>query len=318
MNRINGIVIGSLMAIWDRSVSNMKCRHLWRVATLAFLALSFGYSMHVQATPPLYVADGNLDSSPSLHIMDPTTGLVITTIGPIGFRVTGLAFHPTTGVLYGSTNNKSNSRDSIITIDITTGAGTLVGPTGRGAMGGLAFDASGTLYGWNGGFQFGTDDLHTINLATGAATLVGDFGAFTSGNGLAFTSDGTLFLDPRCDPAFSSVPCSGGAAFGLATINPLTGLQVGTLPLSGVSSQQFFNAMDFDPDTGLLFGISRFVPLWALMSIDPVTGQVTQIGPEQFANRFDGLAFQVVLDSDGDGVNDNVDTCPNSHQMIST
>jgi hypothetical protein len=169
-------------------------------------------------------------------------------------------------------------------------------------MNDLAFDAFGTLYGWNGGFggagnAFGGSDLYTIDLATGAATLVGNFGPFTSGNGLAFTSDGTLFLDPRCNPALSTPTGCAGSFAGIVTIDPSTGLQVSTLPLVGVPPDQFFNAMDFDPDTGLLFGISRFLPFWALMSIDPVTGQVTQIGPEQFVNIFGSTGI-------------SVDTCP--------
>ena len=123
-----------------------------RISTAARLAASLtllGFVLQVQATPTLYVADGSRSPTENLYIMDPTTGLITQTIGPIGFRLTGMAFDPTTGILYGSTKNNSISADSIILIDPITGAGMLIGSTGAGTMTDLAFDANGTLYGWS-------------------------------------------------------------------------------------------------------------------------------------------------------------------------
>ena len=51
----------------------------------------------------LYGANGAQGNPASLYILNPATGGIVSTVGAIGFAVTGLAVHPTTGVLYGST-----------------------------------------------------------------------------------------------------------------------------------------------------------------------------------------------------------------------
>lgn len=61
--------------------------------------------------PVLYGADGAAgNSTTNLYILDPTTGGIVSTVGPIGFAVTGLAIDPITGILYGSTGNNSPTR----------------------------------------------------------------------------------------------------------------------------------------------------------------------------------------------------------------
>ena len=96
----------------------------------------------------LYGADGAQGTPANLYLLDPETGAVICTVGPIGFAVTGLAVHPITGVLYGSTGNASpTSPRSLITIDKATGAGTVVGSFGipSHTMPDLTFTSDGTL-----------------------------------------------------------------------------------------------------------------------------------------------------------------------------
>ena len=90
---------------------------------------------------------GNVNSD--LYTVNTATGAT-TSLGPIGFAVTGLAVDPTTGTLYGSTSMQSPSNPgSIIAINKTTGAGTLVGSIGMPGeeVADLTFDAAGTLYG---------------------------------------------------------------------------------------------------------------------------------------------------------------------------
>ncbi len=61
------------------------------------------------------------------YSIGPTTGAA-TPIGPVGFSsVSGIAFHPTTGVLYAV--GFDGSTHVLLTIDKATGAGTTVGPT---------------------------------------------------------------------------------------------------------------------------------------------------------------------------------------------
>src|SRR5262245_56678983 len=88
-----------------------------------------------------------------LYTLDPATGAVIQDIGPINdtnnvnYPITGLAFQPGTGSLWGSTGNKfPATAATLVKIDPTTGQAIVIGPfnVGNGAtMTDLAFDANG-------------------------------------------------------------------------------------------------------------------------------------------------------------------------------
>lgn len=113
------------------------------------------------------------------------------------YAITGLAFQPGTGTLYGATSSGSGTNPaSLVTINPITGRVTEIGFFGGSAkFGDIKFDpTSGILYGstTSGG------NLYTINLATGAATKVGvDSGITThGGHSLAFNSAGTAFTVP--------------------------------------------------------------------------------------------------------------------------
>ena len=138
-------------------------------------------------------AEGN--SAANLYILDPANGSVLSTVGPIGFPITGLAFDRRTNTLYGSVGGNGANPRSLVTIDRTTGAGTLVGSLGVNTpMADITFSPSGTLFGWSG--FTGTRGLYTVDPATGAATFVGPNtgrGSFVDGNGLASDAAGDLF-----------------------------------------------------------------------------------------------------------------------------
>ena len=56
-------------------------------------------------TPPasgetLYGADGAQGNPSKLYTLDPASGAALSTVGAIGFAVTGLAIHPATRVMY--------------------------------------------------------------------------------------------------------------------------------------------------------------------------------------------------------------------------
>ena len=86
-------------------------------------------------------------------------------VGAIGFNnVGGIAAHPSTGVLYGVSNSPTVR---LLTINISTEAGTIVGALGSGMPTDIAFNSAGTL---DGNY---TGVLQTINLTTGLATAVG-------------------------------------------------------------------------------------------------------------------------------------------------
>src|SRR5215208_1694056 len=133
---------------------------------LAFVVALVGLAMQAAHGQVLYAADGQGGIAGNLYIIDPANGAVVQTIGPIGFAVTGLAFHPGTGVLYGTTGAE-NDPPALITINTSTGAGTLVGNNTVGPIADITFRSDGTLFGWTEG----SDDLVTVNTATGVETV---------------------------------------------------------------------------------------------------------------------------------------------------
>lgn len=130
----------------------------------------------------------NLDSG-GYDLLTVTPGGAISTIGPTGQNIRGLAFD--NGVLYAVDSS------NLYTIDPLTGSSTLVGSLGF-ASGyiDLAYDPdAGTLYLNEGSSNY---SLYTVNTTTGAATLIGPNGV--SGNGIdgityvTTPEPGTLFL----------------------------------------------------------------------------------------------------------------------------
>ena len=90
-------------------------------------------------------------------------------------HISGLAFHPTTGVLYGINNGNSTGNEVLVTINKVSGADTTVGTmTGAGqavtAGEDLAFDANGNLY----VSDTADDDVYTISTANGAILTIYD------------------------------------------------------------------------------------------------------------------------------------------------
>ena len=164
-----------------------------------------------------------------LDTLDPATAAA-TSVGPVGCSITGLAFDPTDGTLYGISAGTSASGTArrLFTLDPATGARTDIGPLGF-TVSDIAFDAAGNLFGFTPRFNTPASDLVTINKSNGAATLVGaDFDSASSFNGaaLSFHSDGTLYV---------LLNKLGGLR--LYTCNPATGALVSdlgqTIPFTG-------------------------------------------------------------------------------------
>jgi len=225
-----------------------------------------------------------------LYIINPANGAVVQDIGPlndssaVNYPITGLAFHPTTGVLYGSTgNNPASTAAKLVTINPASGLVTVIGNFDAGPVNGsgtpstmadLAFDAAGTLYGVG---SIGGPQLYTINTATGKATVVGS-------TGLTSTSGGGLAIDAG---AFYGTPTS--SRFG--TYNSVTGAYTNivnpTKPLGGA-----YAALAFDG--GVLYGLNLGPgPALAtrLVTFNTTTGAVTELGASAMA--LDAIAFQI-------------------------
>lgn len=228
----------------------------------------------------LYAALGGANGTSDLYTVDPATGAV-TSIGPIGYGLTGLAWDPVGEVLYGSTNlNSASNPGWLISIDPTTGAGT---PIGKFAIhpsftfADLACDPSGNLYGLN---PNNLSELWLINKATGGGTVIGSMfasGSATSGNGLDFSPlDGELYAFPRLDDGH------------VYTVSTSTGVGTVGAALDG-ASHKAINAASFDA-AGTLYAVRNNSPS-QLVTIDVGTGHVSSIGGMGAAN-FDALAWK--------------------------
>ncbi len=192
---------------------------------------------------------------------------------PIG--VTGMAAHPSTGVLYGITSEQSpNHPRSLVTIDPTSGAATLVGDLGMIGSD-IAFDAKGTLYVW----LPATSQLGAVNTSSAVVSPIGKAGPAGSPAGIAVDPNGMVYVTSK------------GASGTLDNVDLATGaLQVGP-PLTGAPFSTQINSMSFSP-SGLLLAVNSNGGSPAntrLVTINTATGAVAMIGA--LPDDTDALAF---------------------------
>jgi hypothetical protein len=247
------------------------------------------------AAEVLYGADGSFGTVGNLYTLDPATGNVLTTVGSIGFAVTGLAIHPKTGVLYGSTSRVSpNAPCFLITVDKTTGAGTRVGPLNLATFQGtqqtladLTFTSDGVLYGLS---SFDAQ-LYRVDLAAGAGTQIGSTGLPPIELGAALAADGrdTIYISQFGDRGpLRTIDRNTGATTIVAMLDaPPPGIP-------GVS-ERTFGALAFN-QAGTLYGVRKTPgtrpltrPDASLVTIDPLTGHITSVGPT--VPNLDAIAF---------------------------
>jgi hypothetical protein len=252
----------------------------------------------------LFVATGSNGVSGRLFTADPATGATAIVGGlrvgtaPIG--ITGLAVHPSSGILYGSTAVLSpNHGGSLVTINTTTAAATPIGsfspPSAcvSGSSGAspsmqdLAFRADGTLFGFCGSALFVIDIETGSAVPVGTATYTG--GTTSGGRGLTF---GPLVGSPQ---DLWVAPRSGTGA-PIFRIRASNGAILQTVPLSGVTFGPFdtLTALTTDSVGGLLAAKSRNNGSSAvtLVAIDVRTGEVSARG--NLPNDTDAIALDLV------------------------
>src|SRR5262249_9805630 len=162
-------------------------------------------------------------------------------------RLTGIAFRPTDGALFGlTTQGSTTATNALFRIDPITGASTLVGQTGLSSIieGDLAFDpTSGLLYGVQNLSSPTSRHLFTIHQATGVEKTIGSVEGDGDLSGIAFDSAGNLFIldDDHSLSAISQVLRVDKSNAAILDAVPLS-LRLG--PLLG---------MDFDRSTGVLY-----------------------------------------------------------------
>src|SRR5262249_56402675 len=116
-----------------------------------------GGTLYATGTP---TAGGTAPSD--LRVLNPVTG-TSTLIGATGINgpVSGLAYNPATGILYGIKGGNV-STNNLVTLNLTTGAATTLFSTGFAASS-LSFGPDGQLYAGSN-----TGQLFSINLGTQA------------------------------------------------------------------------------------------------------------------------------------------------------
>ena len=105
----------------------------------------------------LYAASGTFGTQGTLYTLDPATGAVLTTVGPLHdaannpYGLTGLKYDPFTGILYGVTSGQSPTNPSYLAIvDPATALVTPIGPNGA-VLTDIAIDpTTGIMYGISG------------------------------------------------------------------------------------------------------------------------------------------------------------------------
>jgi hypothetical protein len=236
----------------------------------------------------LYAARG-AGQPGELYTLNKATGAMITDVGPLNdvggtnFGLTGIAFSPVTGILYGSVDRQGPP--DLVIVNPATARVTVIGAFNVGAtvtMTDLAFDSTGKLYGIS---SSGGANLYSIDVLTGAATLIsapGTVPTFTEGGSLAFNAAGVLYSSPT-NTQFGKYDPTTGAYTDIANPQPR--------PVGGTGGS--FSGMGFDA-TGTLYGMNLAVGgggrLTHLVTLDPTTGAVTDVGPSITA--IDAIAFQ--------------------------
>lgn len=218
-----------------------------------------------------------------LYILDASTGNVIQDVGPlndsgaVNYSVSGMAFHPVTGVLYASTGGASGA--SLLTINPSSGLVTVVGGfvAGGATMTDLAFDSSGNLYGIS---SSGGANLFLIDISTGSAAKVGGSGvSFTEGGGLAISSTGVFYAAPIPGEYGTYDPNTGAYTHITAPMTPAGGGSYAALAFNG--STLYGDNLIAGSSGG---GVTH------LVTIDPTSGTVTDIGASVL--HLDAIAFQ--------------------------
>jgi hypothetical protein len=259
-------------------------RVCWIAISLLF-ASTLGPSAQGQAVgrrAVLYAASGTFGIQGILYTLDPATGAILTTVGPLqdaagnSYGITGLKYHAATGISYGATGHQSPTNPNyLVIVDPATALVTPIGPLGVGArLTDIAIDpTTGIMFGLP---EF-NQNFYTINTSTGEAIQTGSTGiGDTKQGGLAADRRGALF---------------GVSNFSFYSFNKTTGMA--TL-IGPTGLRNLVKAADFDPSNVLYGlegggGIDNAHLRWLVM-FDVTTGMGTRVG-QILVNDLGALGF---------------------------
>jgi hypothetical protein len=230
---------------------------------------------------------GPCTQTSTLVQIDPRTGALIRTIGPVGYTINGLAWDRFTGKLYASTAIGDVSFHGLITVDPFSGQGTPVNPAATNF--GLALPASpvhsvvisplGDMVAWYDEKPAPgvTDTFVRINKHTGVANEFNNTGIDTNQNGVAFQPVGLLSIlwnidGPKTQP-------DGTVTQNAYVLNPIDGHELLARPISPPTMAALG---DFNPLNHLYYGL-EFTAFDAtaptsIIVVDPIKGTATRLG----------------------------------------
>ncbi|MGD9036565.1 MAG: hypothetical protein PVF10_08410, partial [Syntrophobacterales bacterium] len=202
-------------------------------------------------------------------------------------RINGMDFHPNSGILYASLNDRdwgAPYENHLATVNVATGVVTIIGPTvdGLTALAVAPSTPGPPVYGVSSIDQE-INNLYRIDMATGATTLIGPIG-FKKVSAMDFGPDGKLYAaGKRTDGSETHV---------LITIDHTTGVGTEIGP-TGVEALGYGNTMSdisFRNSDGALYAYLEAGD--GVGTIDPSTGAATALGPSLSASCCgNGIAF---------------------------
>jgi hypothetical protein len=259
-----------------------------RLGTICLIAISFllfavlGASAEGDAAgrrATLYVATGTFGGTGILYTIDPTSGALLTTVGPLNdaagnnYPMAGLKYDPISGTFYGASANAPVNPNSLAIVDPATALVRPIGPFGA-VLTDIAIDPrTGIMYAVSGFNQ----KFYTINTTTGQATQIGSTGIGpANGGGFAADRTGALF---------------GISNFSFYSFDKTTGMAT---PIGRTGLRNLVKAADFSPSNvfyGLEGGggIDNTHLRW-LVTCDVTTGNCTRVGQIP-VNDLDALGF---------------------------
>ena len=230
----------------------------------------------------LYATSGTFGVQGILYTLDPATGAVLTRVGPLNdaagnnYGITGLKYHPVTGIFYGATGHESpTSPNFLVIVDPATALVTPIGPLGVGVrLTDITIDpTTGIMYGLS---EF-NQNFYTIDTSTGQAVQTGSTGIpVVNQGGLAADRSGALF---------------GVSDFSFYRFNKTTGMA--TL-IGPTGLRNLVKAADFSP-SNVFYGLEGgggvdYTHLRWLDTCDVTAGNCTRVGQIP-VNDLGALAF---------------------------
>ena len=222
--------------------SRRLLRHFFTIAATIAIVLAVGLTPASSVNALTLLGTVGSDEDASILVeLNPATGAVVRNIGPVGYTVNGMTYDRATGILYGTTGFESPIlRNALITIDMTTGAGTQVASGAGRYVNVPTLSPTGTLFAWSKG-PATPERLVIIDKTSGVATIVGNPQLQALAHSLAFDTLGRLWLLN-----------DGG---NLYVIDPVTAASTLQGVVNGLPHNHAHHGA-IDPQDGLLYGLT--------------------------------------------------------------